>query len=179
MCGASSASRIRGSPGPSRNSSARGAHHGFQIYLGLDWSNPAHGAYLQTDFDIYVGLGATPMWADEYGTPRTVVDWGAIPMANLAITNTTKPVGYQFEFYLPWEMMLKDAMDTRTKVAAGQTIGWFFYANNSKEIGPSAQDVAMEPFGLTDQYPHAYEWSAVALDPFQAPPAAPAPTAGQ
>ncbi len=37
----------------------------------------------------------------------------------------------------------------------------------------------MEPFGLTDQYPHAYEWSAVALDPFQAPPAAPAPTAGQ
>ena len=147
------------------------AGDGFQIYLGLDWSDPSHGAYVDTDFDVYVGLGATPMWADEWGSGHTQVDWMAIPAANLGITNTTTPKGYQFEFFLPWQMMLKDASNTTTKIKAGQTIGFYLYANNSKEIGPSAQDVALQPFGLSDQYSHAYEWTAVVLDP--------APTAGQ
>jgi hypothetical protein len=166
---------------------------GFQIYLGLDWSDPTHTTYVDTDHDIYVGLGdgmngsLPPSWADEWGAGPTVTDWsnaGAapIPAANLAIHNTTSPKGYQFEFFLPWAMMLADD-SSKAKITPGQTMGFYFYANNSTEIGPSAQQVAMQPFGLTGQYENASHFTTVVLDPAPAQPATNPggtnPTAGQ
>src|SRR6202022_707225 len=117
-------------------------------------------------------------WAVQHGNPETVDDWGAIPPANLAITNTTKPVGYQFEFYQPWQKLLDAEMNTKTKIVVGQKIGWFIFPNNSKEIGPSNQDVAMSPFKRTNPSGNPSVWATVVLEPFQAQPVTTPPATG-
>jgi hypothetical protein len=153
---------------------------GFQIYFGLDWTDPTHTTYLPSDHDIYVGLGdgmngsLPPSWADEWGPGPTITDWSSngtvpIPASNLAIKDTTSPKGYQFESFLPWAMMTADD-GTNTKITPGQSIGFFFYANHSTTIGPSAQSVAMQPFGITGQYENASHFTTVVLDPTPAQP---------
>ena len=92
------------------------------------------------------------------------LDWGAIPLDNLAITNTTKPVGYQFELYLPWQKLLDAEKNTKTVIKAGQQIGWDMFANNSKEL-PSNQDVAMAPFTRTNPSDDRSIWATVVLEP--------------
>jgi hypothetical protein len=70
-------------------------------------------------------------------------------------------------------------MNTKTTIAAGQKIGWFFFANNSKEL-PSNQDVAMSPYKRTHPSGNPSVWATVVLEPFQAQPVTnPAPAAGQ
>jgi hypothetical protein len=153
------------------------AGDGVQIYLGLDWSDPTHAAYVDgTDFNVYVGLGESPQWGLESGSAHTVVDWGGIPVENLAIKNTDAPKGYQFELYLPWQKLLDGENNTTTKITAGQRIGWFMFANGSKVIGPSAQQIAMSPFSRTRPSSTPSSWSTVVLDPVKQ--AEPAPTAG-
>jgi Carbohydrate family 9 binding domain-like len=151
---------------------------GLQIYLGLDWSDPTHSSYLDTDFDVYIGLGDTPMWAEEAGSTKMQVDWEAIPTGNLAIKNTDAPKGYQFELYVPWQKILDGVQNTTLKIAAGQKIGWFMFANNSLNINPSHQDVAMSPFKRTNPSSTPSSWSTVVLEPAAATPPATPPTAG-
>jgi hypothetical protein len=160
---------------------------GVQIYLGLDWSDPTHSTYLDgTDFNIYVGLGNTPMWGLESGSAHTVVNWGAIPLdgatPNLAIHNTTTPVGYQFELFIPWQKLLDAESNTTTKITQGQKIGWFMFGNASKHATyagdgtPSNQEVAMAPFSRTSPSSTPSSWSTTVLEP--APPTTTPPTAG-
>jgi hypothetical protein len=157
---------------------------GFEEFIALDWSNPAHTSYLPgTDFHVFLGLGDTPMWGIQaidaggaVGDAAFDNDKGAIPTQNLAIKNTAK--GYQFELYLPWKFLLDEVKNTKTVVTAGQQIGWFMFANNSKEIGPSSQcsGVAMTPFKRTGPSGNPSKWSTIVLDSVQQ---VTNPTAGQ
>jgi hypothetical protein len=151
---------------------------GIEEFLALDWSDPTHTTYLPgTDFHVFLGMGDTPMWGVE--SASGTVDLGAIPAANLAIKNTTSPVGYQFELYLPWKTLLDVEKNTTTKITAGQKIGWFMFANNSNEVGSSNQDNALDPVKRTGPSGNPSVWETTVLEPFQAQPATPAPTAGQ
>jgi hypothetical protein len=156
---------------------------GIEEFLSLDWSDPTHSDYLPgTDFHVFIGLGDSPQWGVQYAAADGTHmddDLGAIPAANLAIRNTTNPTGYQFELYLPWQTLLGHVMNTKTKITAGQEIGWFMFANNSKEL-PSNQDVAMSPYKRTGPSGHPNVWATVVLDPVSAQPVTnPAPAAGQ
>jgi hypothetical protein len=154
---------------------------GIEEFIALDWSDPSHSTYLPgTDFHVFVGLGDAangslpPSWAINSASGDH--DLMEIPAANLAITNTTTPVGYQFEFLLPWQKLLDAEMNTTTKVVAGQKIGWFMFANNSNEL-PSNQDNALDPVKRTGPSGNPSKWVTTVLEPFQAP-AATSPTAG-
>src|SRR5438876_1110503 len=117
---------------------------GIEEFLALDWSDPTHTSYLPgTDFHVFLGMGDSPQWGVE--SASGTVDLGAIPAANLAIKNTTSPVGYQFELYLPWKTLLDVEKNTKTVVTAGQKIGWLMFANNSNEVGSSTQENALDP----------------------------------
>jgi hypothetical protein len=136
---------------------------GFEEYLALDWSDPTRTSFLPgTDFHVFIGLGHTPMWG--FASGHQYFNWGAIPLDNLAIKNTTKPVGYQFEFYQPWQKLLDAEKNTKTVIQAGQQIGWDMFANNSKEL-PSNQDVAMSPFKRTNPSDDRSIWATVVLEP--------------
>jgi hypothetical protein len=152
---------------------------GFEEFLALDWSDPSHTTYLPgTDFHVFLGLGESPQWGIEDTDFPNGDDKGAIPVQNLAIKNTDK--GYQFELYLPWKFLLDEANDTTTKITAGQKIGWFMFANNSKEIGPSSQcsGVAMTPFKRTGPSGDPSKWATIVLDAVKTVENPP-PTAGQ
>jgi len=151
---------------------------GIEEFLALDWSDPAHTSYLEgTDFHVFIGLGDTPMWGVDQSTGTN--DHGAIPAEDLAIKTTDTPKGYQFELYMPWKLLLDDAQNTTTKITPGMKIGWFMFANNSKDL-PSAQQVAMSPFKRTGPSGNPSKWATVVLEPVPAAPATggTAPTAG-
>jgi hypothetical protein len=151
---------------------------GIEEFLALDWSDPTHTTYLDTtDFHVFIGLGDTPMWGIEHASGTD--DKGAIPAENLAIKTTDTPKGYQFELLIPWKLLLDDVQNTTTKIAAGQKIGWFMFANNSKD-SPSAQQVAMSPYKRTHPSGNPSVWATVVLEPPAAAPATggTAPTAG-
>jgi hypothetical protein len=153
------------------------AGDGIEEFLSLDWSDPTHTTYLDnTDFHVFIGLGDSPQWGVEWSAGTD--DLGAIPTSNLAIKNTTNPTGYQFELALPWKLLLDDVQNTTTKITAGQKIGWFMFANNSKDV-PSSQQVAMSPFKRTHPSGDPSVWATVVLEPFQAQPVTPAPAPGQ
>ncbi len=152
---------------------------GIEEFLALDWSDPSHTSYLpDTDFHVFIGLGDTPMWGIQW-SGSSGDDKGAIPAENLAIKNTDTPKGYQFELYLPWKFLLDQAGNTTTKITAGQKIGWFMFANNSTVIGSSAQENALDPVKRTGPSGNPSVWQTTVLEPFQAQPVTPAPTAGQ
>jgi hypothetical protein len=149
---------------------------GFEEFLALDWSDPSHTTYnAGTDFHVFIGLGDSangslpPSWAIQ--SAGGVLDLAAVPATNLAITNTTTPVGYQFEFFLPWQTLLAAESNTTTKIVAGQKIGFFMFANNSNEL-PSNQDNALDPVKRTGPSGNPSKWVTTVLEPFQAPPTA-------
>ena len=150
---------------------------GVEEFLALDWSDPSHTTYLPgTDFHVFIGLGDSPQWGVE--SAGGTVDLGAIPPANLAIANTKTPVGYQFELYLPWQKLLDTEKNTTTKIVAGQKIGFFMFANNSNEIGPSNQDNALDPVKRTGPSGNPSKWVTTVLEPFQSKPVTSPPAAG-
>jgi hypothetical protein len=143
---------------------------GIEEFLSLDWSDPTHTSYLEgTDFHVFIGLGETPMWGIQ--STDGDHDKGSIPPENLVIKNTDNPQGYQFELYLPWKFLLDDVGNTTTKITAGQRIGWFMFANNSKAIGPSDQcsGGAFDPVKRTGPSGNPSVWVTTVLAPFQAP----------
>jgi hypothetical protein len=154
---------------------------GIEEFLALDWSDPSHTSYLPgTDFHVFIGLGdpANGSMAPQWGVESSsgTVPLGDIPAANLAIRNTTTPVGYQFELFLPWKTLLDVEKNTTTKITAGQKIGWFMFANNSNQL-PSNQDNALDPVKRTGPSGNPSKWVTTVLEPFQAPATTP-PTAG-
>src|SRR5207244_13195691 len=92
-------------------------------------------------------------------------DLGAIPAANRPIKNVDTPKGYQFELYLPWKTLLDHVKNTTTQIKAGQKIGWFMFANNSNEVGPSAQDNALDPAKRTGPSGNPSVWVTTVLEP--------------
>jgi hypothetical protein len=143
---------------------------GIEEFLSLDWSDPTHTTYLPgTDFHVFIGLGDTPQWGVSYelpdGSAEQADDLGAIPAQNLAIKNVDNPKGYQFELYLPWKKLLDQVKNTTTQIKAGQKIGWFMFANNSNEVGPSNQDNALDPAKRTGPSGNPSVWVTTVLEP--------------
>lgn len=135
---------------------------GMEIFIGLDDSNPeiTDGMLADTDYKVMLNLGATPKWSigdrndlKEGGEP---VDLGEIK-GNIAIVDTDK--GYDFELRIPWNLYKPHA------VKPGQRIRWEMAANNSKEIGPSQQQVIMQPSGRYGFNDNSSAWFRAVLDP--------------
>jgi hypothetical protein len=85
--------------------------------------------------------------------------------------NTDNPKGYKFEFFMPWQTLLGAESNTSFKVTPGQKIGWFMFANNSREL-PSNQDVAMDPAKRTGPSGNPSKWVTTVLEPLPAAPKA-------
>lgn len=154
------------------------------MFIGLDQSVPNRTSFNpETDFQVLIAMGETPRWAVSHGDPSSTPtqDKGAIPAQNLAIVKTDK--GYLFELLIPWTLLKPGAT-----VKEGQEIGWTMFANNSKVIGPSDQQVAMSPFGRPKASKNGVGagpsvWTTAVLSPALSitttnPPATP-PPAGQ
>jgi hypothetical protein len=141
------------------------AGDGMEQFIGLDDSNPeiTDGMVDPTDFKMMISLGTTPQWAI---ADRGVLKDGNPPIDlgdmkdNIAIVNTTNPTGYVFEMRIPWNIH-----NSSDKVTGGQRIRWHMYANNSLEIGPSNQDVAMSPSGRGNLNSNIAGWYRAMLDP--------------
>jgi hypothetical protein len=146
---------------------------GIEEFISLDRSDPNHDQYIEgVDYHVFIGMGDTPMWGFQFAG-ESGEDRGKIPAEDLAIKNTDSPKGYMFEFLLPWAQLNKDF-----KPKTGQDIGWFMFANNSKDL-PSTQAVAMSPFKRTGPSGHPAVWASVTLDPVLQQPVTNPPTAGQ
>jgi Carbohydrate family 9 binding domain-like len=131
---------------------------GMEQFLGLDDSNPELTDFQLTDFKVMISLGETPQWSIvALDIPDIIAELGAIK-ENIAIVNTDDPMGYVFELRIPWSLHNK-------RVTAGQRIRWHMFANNSKEIGPSNQDVAMSPSGRLKLNHDVSAWYRAILDP--------------
>jgi hypothetical protein len=146
---------------------------GLELFIGLDQTNPNRTSYQEgTDFHVFIGMGETPAWANQFLDPETQAnvdeDRGPVPAENLAIVNTD--TGYMFELFMPWTFLKADA-----KVTDGQEIAWYMFANNSRVIGPSNQDMAMVPFKRSGPSGNPSRWATAVLEPAQVvenPPAA-------
>ncbi len=118
-------------------------------------------------------MGETPAWANQFLDPETQANVdevrGRVPAENLAIVNTD--TGYMFELFMPWTFLHADA-----KVVDGQEIAWYMFANNSRVIGPSQQQMAMVPFKRNGPSGNPSRWATAVLQPAQTvenpPPAA-------
>jgi hypothetical protein len=141
---------------------------GLELFLGLDQSDPNRTTYQEgTDFHVFIGMGETPMWANQY-LGVSAEERGEVPAQNLVIVNTD--TGYMFELFLPWTFLNEDA-----KVTEGQLIGWYMFANNSRVIGPSSQNMAMTPFKRNGPSGNPSRWATGVLEPakvVETPPAA-------
>jgi len=142
---------------------------GLEEFLALDWSDPTHTSYLPgTDFHMFIGLGDTPQLGIQYeladGSAEQSDDLGPIPTSNLVIKNVDNPKGYQFEMYLPWKTMLDHVQNSNFKITPGQKIGWFMFANNSNEVGPSNQDNALDPVKRTGPSGNPSKWVTTVLE---------------
>jgi hypothetical protein len=141
---------------------------GIELFIGLDQTDPNRTTYQEgTDFHVFIGLGEVPRWGNQYAGV-SIEDRGDIPAQNLAIANTDK--GYTFELLLPWTFLKADA-----KVTDGQEIAWYMFANNSRDIGPSAQQMAMVPFKRNGPSGNPSRWATGVLEPLKRvenPPAA-------
>src|SRR5207244_2861441 len=84
------------------------------------------------------------------------IDLGEIKN-NIAIVATAG--GYDFELRIPWNIY------NNLKVTAGQRIRWNMAANNSKKIGPSDQQVILQPTGRTNFNRNLSAWLRAMLDP--------------
>jgi hypothetical protein len=135
---------------------------GMEIFIGLDDSNTeiTDGMLADTDYKVMLNLGESPKWSigdrndlKEGGEP---VDPGAIG-SNIAIVNTDK--GYDYELRIPWNLYKPHT------VKPGQRIRFEFAANNSKEIGPSQQQVIMQPSGRSNFNENSAAWFRAMLDP--------------
>jgi hypothetical protein len=144
------------------------AGDGFELFIGLDQSDPNRTTYQEgTDFHIFVGTGEVPGWANQYFGVSSE-DRGPVPAENIAIVNTD--TGYMFEFFMPWTFLHADA-----KVTDGQMIAWYMFANNSRVIGPSNQNMAMTPFKRNGPSGNPSRWATAVLEPARVvenPPAA-------
>jgi hypothetical protein len=141
---------------------------GLELFIGLDQTDPNRTTYQEgTDFHVFIGMGETPAWANQYlGVPGE--DRGPVPAENLAIVNTD--TGYMFELFLPWTFLNETA-----KVVDGQEIAWYMFANNSRDIGPSQQQMAMVPFKRNGPSGNPSRWATAVLEPakvVETPPAA-------
>jgi hypothetical protein len=126
---------------------------GAEFAIGLDDSDPERTSAGPMDFKVSIGVGAKPGWQlRSNGEDMAIGEVGN----NLVITNTTD--GYLFELQIPWSIM------NGAKVKAGQRIAWSMFANNSRDT-PSAQQMALNPFGRTDTNRNASGWARAVLDP--------------
>jgi hypothetical protein len=135
---------------------------GMEQFVGLDDSNPevTDGMVAGTDIKVLVSLGTPPKWSTQdrgvFVDGDATTDLGEIK-DNIAIVKTDK--GYDFELRIPWSIMHK------ATVKPSQRIRWHMYANNSKEIGTSEQDVAMSPSGRSNLNKNMASWYRAMLDP--------------
>jgi hypothetical protein len=164
--------RLNDAPGPNYWNG-----DGIEQFIGLDQSNPSRTTFnLDTDFQVVISMGDPakggpgPSWAVWHGSGSDPApeDKGTIPASNVAVVNTD--TGYTFELLLPWTLLKADA-----KVTEGQEIGWYMFANNSRSIGPSNQDMAMTPFKRPNPSTNPSVWATAVLEPaktVETPPAA-------
>jgi Carbohydrate family 9 binding domain-like len=126
---------------------------GAEFAIGLDDSDPERTSAGPMDFKVSIGVGQKPGWQlRTEGEDKAIGEVGN----NLVITNTTD--GYLFELQIPWSIL------NGAKVKAGQRIAWSMFANNSRDT-PSAQQMALNPFGRTDTNRNASGWARAVLDP--------------
>jgi Carbohydrate family 9 binding domain-like len=126
---------------------------GAEFALGLDDSDPERTNVVPTDFKVTIGVGTKPGWQiRNEGEDKAIGDSGN----NLVVTNTSD--GYLFELQIPWTIL------NGATVKAGQRIAWSMFANNSREV-PSAQQMALNPFGRTDTNRNASGWARAVLEP--------------
>jgi hypothetical protein len=143
---------------PRLNSTSNGTSYsagdGFELFIGLDESNPERTTALATDYHVFVGLGATPGWAVRSGTAASMT---LDPIGgNLGITNTAD--GYIFELAIPWSKL-----GSGVTIQQGQRIAWYLFANNST-VTPSSQQMALGPTGITGPSSDAGRWIKAVLD---------------
>jgi hypothetical protein len=146
---------------------------GVEQFISLD-PDPNRTAFeLEKDFQVVIGMGGPdgcgdgPAWAVFHGNVEPAEDKGPVPASNVSVVKTD--TGYMFELLLPWTLMKADAT-----VADGKEIGWSMFANNSRDC-PSAQQVAMSPWGRTGPSGNPSRWATAVLEPAQVvetPPAA-------
>jgi hypothetical protein len=138
------------------------AGDGMEQYIGLDDSNPeiTDGMVEGTDFKVMISLGEPPKWAiADRGVlldGNDPIDLGEIK-SNIAIVATAG--GYDFELRIPWNIY------NNLTVKSGQRIRWNMAANNSKKIGPSDQQVILQPTGRTSFNNNPSAWLRAMLDP--------------
>jgi hypothetical protein len=129
----------------------------IEQFLGLDDSDPERLDFKSgTDFQVMVGLGASPGWAvSDHDRPAGI---SLDPIGNnLALVNTTN--GYLFELQIPWKLLTPNL-----KVKQGQRIAWYMFADNSTRT-PSQQEVALGPTGAWYAAGLPSVWIRAVLDP--------------
>jgi Carbohydrate family 9 binding domain-like len=123
----------------------------MELFLGLDETDVERTAYGEKDFQIMVGFGKTPGWG-LYPAGTSLDPIGT----NLGIVDASD--GYTFELQVPWKVL------NNNTVTPGQRIGWYMFADNSKE-DPSSQSVALGPTGRTGPSNNPSGWIRGMLDP--------------
>jgi len=125
---------------------------GFELFFGLDDSNPERAAFAPTDYHLFVSLGANP------GLSNGTRDLDTV--GNLSVKDTAD--GYQFELRLPWT-----SVDPAAKVTQGQRVAWYIFGNNSTVNNPSSQQVALGPTAITNpsNFPHVWIRGVLDLNP--------------
>jgi Carbohydrate family 9 binding domain-like len=122
---------------------------GFELFFGLDDSDPERTAFAPTDYHVFVNLGPNP--GISYGGRD--LD----PIGNLKVEDTAD--GYQFELRLPWT-----SIDPAAKVEQGQRVAWYIFGNDSTIQDPSSQQVALGPTGITGPSALPWTWIRGVLD---------------
>jgi hypothetical protein len=122
---------------------------GFELFIGLDDSDPERTAFAATDYHLFVNLGPNPAISNGSRDLDTV--------GNLIVKDTAD--GYNFELRIPWT-----SVDPATKITQGQRIGWYIFGNNSTIQSPSSQQVALGPTGITGPSGLPWTWIRGVLD---------------
>jgi hypothetical protein len=139
------------------------AGDGLEQFIGLDQSDPNRQEFnVDTDYQVVISMGDPaacggngPSWGLYHGGKADAEDRGVIPASNVVVVKTDK--GYMFELLLPWNIHKKDY-----QAKDGATIGWYMFANNSKDC-PSAQQVAMAPFRRPGPSGNPSRWATAEL----------------